>query len=118
MPYSKEQRQAYYQRNKERLKAERVESKPVEGKRNKTEKELRIDLGIAICHALTQPGKIRTLEEIAAYADCSKQAISAIEHKALNKLYKAICRDKDLLAYVQDLGMLKSNTKDLSDYFV
>jgi hypothetical protein len=45
-----------------------------------------IDLGIAISGATLAPGKIRTREEIAAYAGCTKQNIEQLEHRALRKL--------------------------------
>ncbi len=45
----------------------------------------RIDLGIAIAHATTMPGQTRTLQEIADYCDCSREAIRHIEEAALKK---------------------------------
>jgi hypothetical protein len=48
--------------------------------------EQRVDLGIAIAHATCPPGHCRTLEEIAAYADVSREAIRLIEEQALCKV--------------------------------
>lgn len=47
-------------------------------------------LGIAVAHALTAPGQVRTCEEIAAFAGCTKQAIHVIEQKALRKLRRRL----------------------------
>ena len=52
----------------------------------KFEKGRRIDLGLAVSGALLKPGETRSLEEIAAYCDCHKNAIFQIEAKALKKL--------------------------------
>lgn len=54
------------------------------------EKQRRMELGIAISGALLQPGEHRTLKEIAAFAGCSKQAIHALQNRALAKLFKAL----------------------------
>ena len=51
-----------------------------------TIKSRRVDLGIAIAHSLCKKGQVRTLEEIAAYANTSREAIASIERKALRKL--------------------------------
>lgn len=45
-----------------------------------------VTLGIAIAHATTPPGVIRTLDEIAAFCDCRKSTIHMIETEALKKL--------------------------------
>ena len=49
------------------------------------EKNERINLGIAIAHATTMPGQVRTLQEIADYCDCSRELIRHIEEGALRK---------------------------------
>ena len=49
-------------------------------------KSARINLGIDLLHALREPGKRCTVEEIAAWCDCSEKAIILIEKKALAKL--------------------------------
>lgn len=55
------------------------------GQRERERKE-RISLGIAICHAQTKPGQVRTHAEIAAYAGCTRTAIQMIEARALMKM--------------------------------
>jgi|TARA_R110002153_G_scaffold252908_1_gene410833 hypothetical protein len=45
-----------------------------------------IRLGIAVSGATLEPGRTRTLEEIAAYAGCTHQRIAMIEKEALRKL--------------------------------
>ena len=49
-----------------------------------------VTLGIAISGALLKPNETRTLEEIAAYAGVTRQAIKAIEKKALGKLRRKL----------------------------
>lgn len=52
----------------------------------KAKRDQRINLGIAISGATLEPGKVRTLPEIAAYAGISKQAVAVIERRALRKV--------------------------------
>lgn len=60
-------------------------------------------LGIAIAHATCMPGQTRTLEEIAAYCDCTVNCISKIEQKAIRKLRRRLCRRDPLaLALAQE----------------
>ncbi len=47
-----------------------------------------IDLGLAICGALTKPGERRTLAEIARFCGCRTGTIWMIENRALHKLRK------------------------------
>jgi hypothetical protein len=54
------------------------------------EKTARVNLGIALLHALREPGKRCTVEEIAAWSDCSVQAVQQIEKAALEKLRRAL----------------------------
>jgi hypothetical protein len=54
------------------------------------DKSARINLGIDLLHALRGPGKRCTVEEIAAWCDCSEEAIKHIEKKALEKLRRAL----------------------------
>lgn len=49
-------------------------------------KSKEIDLGLAISGALLEPGKRRTLKELAAFANCDTSAIRLIEKVALKKL--------------------------------
>lgn len=65
------------------------------------EKTRRVSLGIAICGALTEPGQVRTLGEIAAFADCTMEAIRQIEAGALRKLRERFANDPDLNAYLR-----------------
>lgn len=46
----------------------------------------RLDLGLAISRLSMQPGQTRTLEEIAAYCECTREAIRKIEKSALAKM--------------------------------
>jgi len=61
--------------------------------RDTTPKGVRIDLGLAISGATLLPGQQRSLVELAAYCDCSKQMIHIIEKQALRKIRKAYFRD-------------------------
>lgn len=45
-----------------------------------------IDLGLAVISAVTPPGHVWHLQDIAEVCGCSQQAISLIEQKALTKL--------------------------------
>jgi hypothetical protein len=54
------------------------------------DKSARINLGIDLLHALRKPGARFTREEIAAWCDCSEEAIENIERKALEKLRRAL----------------------------
>src|SRR4051812_15500782 len=47
------------------------------------ERKFRTDLGIAIAHAISPPGKRWTFDEIAIFAGCCEGAILLIEQKAL-----------------------------------
>jgi len=58
-----------------------------------------IALGIAIEHATTAKGQRRTLAEIAAYANCSAEAISKIERRTLQKVREALANDREVRAY-------------------
>jgi DNA-directed RNA polymerase sigma subunit (sigma70/sigma32) len=51
-----------------------------------------IDLGLAVARALN-PGKQMTCEDIAAYANCSRNRIHQIEKRALAKVRKFLRRD-------------------------
>ena len=68
----------------------------------------RLDLGLAISGATLGPGQRRTHREIAAYCDCSAQAIAQIEAKALHTLRRRIRRVigdtglEDLMAYLDE----------------
>lgn len=53
-------------------------------------KTRRVNLGLAISGATLEPGKTRTLREIAAFCDCHWNAIYLIEQKAMKKLRHAI----------------------------
>ena len=53
-------------------------------------KSARINLGIDLLHTLREPGKRCTVEEVAAWCDCSVQAVQDIEKKALEKLRRAL----------------------------
>lgn len=55
-----------------------------------------MDLGIAVCGALTPPGQTRTTHEIAAFAGCTHQAITDIEKKALRKIRQRLMEDTRL----------------------
>ena len=57
----------------------------------------RVSLGIAISHATLEPGQTRQLAEIAAYCECSKEAIHYIEKTAIRKLQKRLAYDRDPL---------------------
>lgn len=46
----------------------------------------RIDLGLAVSRLSLQPGQRRTLKEIAAYCECTKEGIRQIENNAILKL--------------------------------
>ena len=50
----------------------------------------RIDLGLAIASARRAPGERVTIEEIAAFCDCSTQNVVVMQQRALAKLAKAI----------------------------
>lgn len=52
-------------------------------------KSKRIDLGLDLL-SIFEPGTPHTLEEIAAWCDCSVQAVALMERKALNKLRRAL----------------------------
>ena len=54
------------------------------------DKTARINLGIDLLHALREPGKRCTVEEVAAWSDCSVQAVQQIEKAALEKLRRAL----------------------------
>jgi DNA-directed RNA polymerase specialized sigma24 family protein len=53
------------------------------------EKSARIDLGLAILSA-TRPGKQLSCAEIAAYCDCTPEAIRHVEQKALARLRRGL----------------------------
>jgi hypothetical protein len=53
----------------------------------------RIDLGIAVAHALN-PGRVLSLRDIASYADCSPETIAQIERKAMAKVREALRRQR------------------------
>jgi hypothetical protein len=53
---------------------------------NSEAKDRRASLGIAIAHATCPPGRWRTVEELAAYANMSPRAMLRIERKALEKV--------------------------------
>jgi hypothetical protein len=55
----------------------------------------RTDLGLAISGATLAPGKTRTLDEIAAYCDVTKEAVRAMEVRALQKLRKRLVYHRD-----------------------
>lgn len=50
----------------------------------------RVDLGLAILSVLAIPGEPLTMDDIAAWCDCSRQAIEQIERKALKKIRNAL----------------------------
>lgn len=54
------------------------------------ERAERVNLGLAISAATMRPGQERTLPEIAAYCDCSKQLISQLEKRAIRKVRLAL----------------------------
>ena len=54
------------------------------------EKTANIDLGLAILSVLANPGEPLTLDDIAAWCGCSRQAIENIERRALKKLRNAL----------------------------
>jgi len=68
-----------------------------------TNKRRDMDLGIAICGALTAPGQCRTLAEIAAFAGCTKQAISLIEQSAFQKIRRAYRHRPEKIAELMNL---------------
>lgn len=49
-------------------------------------KTARVDLGLDLLAARFKPGQNFTLEEIAAWCDCSRQAIQAMENSAIKKI--------------------------------
>jgi hypothetical protein len=53
-------------------------------------KSQRIDLGLAILEAVSDPGTVHTRAEIAAYCDCSVRNVAVMEKKALGKLRKGL----------------------------
>ena len=59
------------------------------------EKSARIDLGVAILHALALPGVCYTQDEIAAFAGCAPGNIYLIEQRALKKLRNRLRFMKD-----------------------
>lgn len=60
--------------------------KAIRGKGAKGRKGKKMALGLAVSGALLKPGETRTLEEIAAFCGCSRNAIYEIERVALRKL--------------------------------
>lgn len=54
--------------------------------RRKNERSSRIDLGLAILSALRKPNQTLTSHDIAAWCDCTGQAIRQIEARALRRL--------------------------------
>lgn len=52
------------------------------------ERVSRTDLGIAIAHAISPPGRRWTLDEIALFAGCTDRAILRIEQLALRRIRK------------------------------
>jgi hypothetical protein len=68
---------------------------------NGPEKSARIDLGIALLHAVAVPGVQYTQVEIAAWAGCTHAAIRLIEKRALWKLrQRLLIRHDPLLGEV------------------
>ena len=59
----------------------------------------RINLGIAIAHATCMPGQVRTLQDIADFADCKRQNIQQIEARALRRIRPA------LIQIAKELGL-------------
>ena len=53
-------------------------------------KQRNIDLGLAISAASIAAGECRSAECIAAFCDCSKQAIEQTEYRALAKVRSAL----------------------------
>lgn len=95
--------------------AEFLPSRPVAENRQKHAVRLRskcneVDLGIAVAHTLTKPGQRRELWEIAAFAGCSKQAISQIEQKALAKLRHRLREDPALADALREILAPKQST--------
>jgi hypothetical protein len=54
-----------------------------------------IDLGLAILSAKTPPGVTRSLEEIAAFCNCTRGGIWMLEQAALRKLKRKLYLRRD-----------------------
>lgn len=66
---------------------------------NKSAATRRIDLGLAILSVLRKPGQTLTSNDIAAWCDCSGQAIRQIEAKAIRRLRnKFSAQERELFA--------------------
>lgn len=53
-------------------------------------KGIKIELGLAVSGATLPPGQYRDITEIAAFCECSKQLIHAIEKRAISKMRDAL----------------------------
>jgi DNA-directed RNA polymerase sigma subunit (sigma70/sigma32) len=53
-------------------------------------KSERIDLGLELLAALSEPGTCHTQETIAAYCDCTVESVRRMERIALKKLRRAL----------------------------
>ncbi len=86
-------------------KSERHKTRDEDAPLSGPEKTARIDLGLGILSALAILGTCYTQEEIAAFAGCTKWAISLIEQSALKKLrYRLfVIKDPVLEELVQSL---------------
>jgi DNA-directed RNA polymerase sigma subunit (sigma70/sigma32) len=72
------------------MKHPEIEPSAVEITGNGLHKTERVNLGLAILHALTPRGQTHTANDIAAWCDCSHQNIKQIEERALKKLRRRL----------------------------
>lgn len=61
---------------------------------NSQDRANRTDLGLELMRLVAVPGRRYTVEEIAAYADCSVNNIKRLEQRALQKLARALKKAK------------------------
>src|SRR5262245_50853771 len=61
-------------------------SKHVPMPQGRAHPDINIELGLAVSALTMLPGETRTLEEIAAYCNCSRERIRQIEFRALRKM--------------------------------
>jgi hypothetical protein len=82
--------------------AQRTESQSLNGRRDHTH----IDLGLAILcskEGWERYGSRHTLDMIASFCGCSRQAIDRIEKKAMRKIRASLYRDKSLEADLKQM---------------
>ena len=74
---------------------------------NQTEKGNKIDLGLALLSVLLLPGEWLTLDDIAAWCDCSRERIRQIEESALRKVRRRLTPEE-----IESCGLFSGQSEE------